>query len=219
MTMQNNESIKSVEMYHTLSIGMIYLLEKLTAHEKAVFLLKDVFAYDYSEISEIIGKTEDNCRQIFKRAKNHLGGSEKRFKVDIKTHEKILNQFIKASTEGDLESLIKLLKDDIVIYTDGGGKTFVCGKEKIGTITKPVKGKYNSATFVINITDKVQRLLPYSNFKRVIINGLPSIMVSSGTNAFSVICLEITGDKISNIYSISNPEKLKHLTRIDKIDA
>ncbi len=207
---ESTKSVESVDMYHTLSIGMMYVLEKLTAHEKAVFLLKEIFAYDYSEISEIIGKSVDNCRQIFKRAKDHLKGNEKRFKVDIKTHEKILDQFIKASSEGDLDGLIKLLKEDIIIYADGGGRTFVSGSEKIGALNKPLKGKYNSAMFVIKITDKVQRLLPYSNFKKVIVNGLPSIMVSSDKDPFSVICLEITGDKISNIYSISNPEKLKH---------
>ena len=69
------------------------LLEKLTAIERAVFLLREVFSYDYSEISDIINKTEDNCRQIFKRAKQHLSGEEKRFTIDIKSHEKISINF------------------------------------------------------------------------------------------------------------------------------
>lgn len=95
----------------------------------------------------------------------------------MNAHEKILDQIINSSTEGDVERLIDLLKDDITIYADGGGKVFVFGKEKIGTETKPLKGKINSAKFVIQITDKVQITLPGSNFKKVLINGLPSMVV------------------------------------------
>src|SRR5947209_4372719 len=89
-------SFNSPELYHSLSIGLMVMMEKLTGQERAVFLLKEVFSFDYSEISAILDKTEDNCRQIFSRAKKHLGSARKRFAVDIKLHERVLHTFMGA---------------------------------------------------------------------------------------------------------------------------
>src|SRR5258705_9272433 len=114
----------SVEMFHPLSIGIMMMLEKLTAQERAVFLLKEIFSYDYDEIAEIINKSNDNCRQIFKRAQQHLKDDRRRFEVDMHMHERLFKQFLQACTEGDLEGLIHILQEDTVMITDGGGTSF-----------------------------------------------------------------------------------------------
>jgi RNA polymerase sigma-70 factor, ECF subfamily len=92
---QNYETDKAhakIESWHALSIGMLVLLEKLTPPERAIFLLKEIFAYDYTELAEIFDKSADNCRQIFKRAKDNLGKDTRRLEVDMKVHEKILQE-------------------------------------------------------------------------------------------------------------------------------
>jgi len=113
-----------IESYHAMSIGMLVLMEKLTPQERAIFLLKEIFSYDYFELAEIFDKTTDNCRQIFKRAKDNLGKETRRFEVDIKVHEKMLSNFLLAIEEGNMEDLISVLKEDILLFADGGGKTF-----------------------------------------------------------------------------------------------
>jgi RNA polymerase sigma-70 factor (ECF subfamily) len=107
-----------IETYHALSIGLMVLLEKLTPRERAIFLLKEIFAYDYYELAELFEITADNARQILRRAKDHLGQDGIRFQVDIEAHEKILHNFLQAVTEGNLEDLIGLLKEDIVLMAE-----------------------------------------------------------------------------------------------------
>jgi len=118
---QVTDSFKAVDLYYSLSIGMMVLLERLTPSERAVFLLKDVLSYEYAEIAEILSKTQDNCRKIFSRAKKNLGGREKRFQIDVQVHEKMLQKFLSAVSHGNTEELIGLLREDIELLADGGG--------------------------------------------------------------------------------------------------
>ncbi len=202
---------KPVEVYYSLSIGMLMLLEKLTAIERAVFLLREVFSYDYSEISEIINKSEDNCRQIFRRAKQHLSGEEKRFTIDIKSHEKILNQFLDATYSGDLDALINLLKDDISLYADGEGQVIGANGEKIKAISQSIEGKKQVANFVIGVTAKLKRISPNSEFKIKVINNLPALVIYINGVASIAIMFELFENKIANIYAQGNPDKLKYV--------
>src|SRR6185437_5344045 len=105
-----------IESYSALSIGMLVLLERLTPQERALFLLKEVFAYDYYELSEIFDKSADSCRQLVKRAKDNLGRATQRFKVGMRVHEKMLRNFLQAVSEGDLDGLIGMLKEDIQLF-------------------------------------------------------------------------------------------------------
>ena len=202
---------KPVEVYYSLSIGMLMLLEKLTAIERAVFLLREVFSYDYSEISEIIHKSEDNCRQIFKRAKQHLRGEEKRFTIDIKSHEKILNQFLDATYSGNLDALINLLKDDITLYADGEGQIIGAHGEKIKAISQSIEGKKQVAKFIINVTAKLKQISPDSEFKIKVINNLPALVININGKSAIAIMFEFIENKVANIYAQGNPLKLKNV--------
>jgi RNA polymerase sigma-70 factor (ECF subfamily) len=203
---------KPVEIYYSLSIGMLMLLEKLTAIERAVFLLREVFSYDYSEISEIINKSEDNSRQIFRRAKQHLSGEEKRFTIDIKSHEKILNQFLDATYSGNMDALINLLKDDITLYADGEGQVIGANGEKIKAISQSINGKKQVANFVIGVTAKLKRISPDSEFKIKIVNNSPSLVIYINGIASIAIMFELFEDKIANIYAQGNPLKLRKVS-------
>lgn len=205
------DSSKSMDLYFSLSIGMMVLLEKLSPSERAVFLLKEVFSYEYAEISEIVEKGEDNCRQVFARAKKHLGGKEKRFEVDIQVHSKMLRHFLNAANGGDMDGLIDLLRDDIELVADGGGKSFSFGKQKFSATRNPILGANDVAKFVLNITKKINDYVPNLSTEIVYANGIPSLVAYSGEEALCILCLEITGDKVSNIYLHTNPDKIKTL--------
>jgi RNA polymerase sigma-70 factor (ECF subfamily) len=204
------DAFKGVDLYYSLSIGMMVLLEKLTPLERAVFLLKDVLSYEYSEIAEILSKTEENCRKIFSRAKKNLGGQEKRFQIDVEVHEKMLQKFIAAVRHGNTEELIELLRDDIELMADGGGRTFTFGKQKFSATRRPVTGVNNVSRFVLNVGDKISRYVPNVTHTVVYVNGLPSLVTCSNKVAYCIICLEISDDKISNIYLHTNPDKIRN---------
>ena len=203
------DASKSIDIYHSLSIGMMVLLEKLTPSERAVFLLKEIFSYEYAEISEILEKSEENCRQIFGRAKKHLGGKEKRFEVDIKVHSKMLQQFLDAVNKGNIDGLIDLLRDDIELIADGGGKSFSFGGQKFSATRRPLLGSKNVSKFVLNISEKIFKHVPDLSNRIIYVNGLPSVVTYSGKRAICIVCLEIADDKISNIYLHTNPDKIK----------
>jgi RNA polymerase sigma-70 factor (ECF subfamily) len=197
------------EIYHALSIGLMVLLERLTPVERAVFLLKEIFSYDHNEIGEIIGKTEDNCRQLLVRAKKQLGNDHKRFQIDLHAHEEILRKFINACRDGDLESLIGLLKDDITLYADGGGSSFEVNKQRITAIAHPLHGSDAVAKFLLAITARFQSMAPGANNRIELINGSPALVNCSADRVINIISLHIEGEKIATIYGQSNPEKIR----------
>ncbi|HEX9512446.1 MAG TPA: sigma-70 family RNA polymerase sigma factor [Puia sp.] len=202
-----------IETYHALSIGMLVLMEKLTPQERAIFLLKEIFAYDYFELAEIFDKSTDNCRQIFKRAKDNLGKDVRRFEVDMKVHEKILNNFLQALSEGNMEDLIDLLKEDIQLLGDGGGRTFLINGQRLTAFSKPIYGREHVSKLLLTVVPKFQQSIPDFHRELTFANGLPSILSWSGDSPVSLTILEPDGDRIRNIYVQSNPDKLKHFKK------
>ncbi|OQP63959.1 hypothetical protein A3860_21285 [Niastella vici] len=210
---ESNSAQTKIESYHALSIGILVLLEKLTPNERAIFLLKEIFAYDYSELAEIFDKTEDNCRQLFKRAKDNLGKDARRFEVDLKVHEKILNSFLQAISEGNLEDLIQLLKDDIIFFAEGGAAAFFVNGQRLTAFSRPIYGSGNVSRLLISIIPKIEQYIPDFNREIIIVNGLPSILNYSGNEPRALVSIEPDGDQIKNIYVQTNPEKLKRFKR------
>src|SRR6185503_19822526 len=102
--------------------GFMVLLENLTPLERAVFLLRQVFDYDYSEIAAILGKEESAYRQLFSRAQKHVEDHRPRFKPTVEAHQHILGQFLQTVSVGDMDGLMALLAEDVTLHTDGGGK-------------------------------------------------------------------------------------------------
>jgi len=199
-----------IETYHALSIGLMVLLEKLTPRERAIFLLKEVFAYDYYELADLFEITADNARQILRRAKDHLGQDSRRFEVDLRAHEKILHNFLRAATEGTIEDLIGLLKEDIVLMAEGGGKAVEINGQRLTATAKPIHGRKNVGNLVYTVTGKFFRHIPGLHWDIVVVNGLPSILSRVDNVPFSLISIESDGLQISNIYIQTNPDKLRH---------
>ncbi|MES1159723.1 MAG: sigma-70 family RNA polymerase sigma factor [Bacteroidota bacterium] len=202
-----------IESYHALSIGMLVMMEKLTPQERAIFLLKEIFSYDYPELSEIFDKTTDNCRQILRRAKEHLGKDTRRFEVDLKVHEKILNNFREALSEGNMEGLIDLLKEDILLFADGGGASFAVKGQRLTAFPKPVSGRENVGKVLLSVVPKFLESIEDFSQEITFANGLPSILSFSGAVPISLVSLEMEDRQIRNIYVQTNPEKLKRFIK------
>jgi RNA polymerase sigma-70 factor, ECF subfamily len=203
------EAADSLDVYNTLSIGMMALLEKLTAKERAIFLLKEVFSYSHAEIADILDISGDNSRQTFRRAKQRLGNTESRFKIDLKVHEKLLKAYIRACYQGDVEALIELLHDDVAMYPDGGGKAFTSGDGKfVAARADAVTGKKDVAEFVVGITAQAKKYVPNIQMQVTMVNGLPALYVHSEGTPVSVVCLDIVNGKVANIFGYANPDKI-----------
>lgn len=200
-----------IESYHALSIGLLVLLEKLTPQERAIFLLKEIFSYDYDELAEIFDRSTANCRQIFKRAKEHLGRDTRRFQVDLKVHERILQNFLQAVSAGSMEGLIQLLKEDIHLYADGGGAVFALQQQRITAFPRPIEGRDNIVRILLNLVPKFRDSVPDYRQITTLVNGMPALLAYSGDEPISLVALEMDDKQIRNIYVQTNPDKLKHL--------
>jgi RNA polymerase sigma-70 factor (ECF subfamily) len=110
------------ELAESLSLAFMTLLERLTPMERAVFLLRQVFSYEYTDIAAIVGKSEAACRQQFSRAQKHLTGERPRFETTAEAQQRMLESFIEATSSGDLSRIEAILRDDVEFVSDGGGK-------------------------------------------------------------------------------------------------
>jgi len=206
---QDGAAFRQVELYHALSIGMMVLLEKLTPQERAIFLLKEVFAYDYYELAEIFERSADNCRQIYKRAKDNLGKDARRFEVDLQAHEKMLQHFMRAVTDGQMDDLVGMLKDDIVLYADGGGTFIPVNRQRLTAALKPIYGRSNVCRLLLGAVPKLYQALPEARREITMANGLPSIIFYVNADPVSLVSIELDNGQIQNIYVQTNPAKLK----------
>ena len=122
VTGPGSDPLEIVRIDESLSMAFLVMLERLTPVERAVFLLREVFAYEYAEIAAILSQSEANCRQILSRAKQHVGTMRPRFKTSQRKKRELLERFFKATSSGDMEGLVALLASDVVLHSDGGGK-------------------------------------------------------------------------------------------------
>src|SRR5579864_4790740 len=132
-TGDHGDPSETTRMQESLSLAFLLLLEKLTPAERAAFLLHEVFDYEHAEVAKILGKTETHCRQLLRRARQHINDRRPRFDASPEQHKKLLDGFLAASACGELERLVSLLADDVVLYTDGGGKK--------GAALYPIEGR------------------------------------------------------------------------------
>jgi RNA polymerase sigma-70 factor (ECF subfamily) len=193
---------QQAELHETLSLAFLVLLEQLTPVERAVFLLRDVFDYDYAEIAAIIGKTEVACRQVFRRAKKHIATHRPRFKPTPEAHHQIFTQFIRAAGSGELDGLLQLLADDVTLWADSGGKA--------RGITRPLRGRDLVARFLM-----ASPQIPSEPYQADIanVNGEPALILRAGAHARVVLSISIDHGRIYAVWVIGNPDKLNWVNR------
>jgi RNA polymerase sigma-70 factor, ECF subfamily len=193
---------RNVEMAESLSMAFLLILETLSPVERAVFLLREVFEYEYSDIAKIIDKSEDNCRQIFARAKRHVGAGKPRFEPSTSERDELAARFFAACRHGDLQELVQLLAKDAAFYGDGGGKAMA--------VLNPVRGADRVARLMAGLAAK--GLAAGITMRLTTINGQPGALTFDPEGRLiNVFSLEIVEGVIRTVRGVVNPDKLRHL--------
>jgi len=191
------------ETADSLSMAFLVLLESLTPVERAVFLLREVFEYGYDEIATVVGKSEDNCRQISVRARRQIEAKKPRFEASRTRREELARRFFEAVAGGDAQGLVSLLAADVVAYGDGGGKG--------PAFPRPVYGRDRVARVLLGPTARGERL-GVSGMRFVAINGQPgALFLDPEGRPVAAVTLDIADDVVQTVRAVSNPEKLGHL--------
>jgi len=190
------------EQADSVSMAFLLLLERLSPVERAIFLLHDVFGYDYQEIGRIVGKTAENCRQLALRARRHVSEARPRFEVSRGKREELAARFFGAVSRGDLDGLIATLAADVVVYGDGGGKApswthAITGRDKVARLLDGLAQQIGQAGVEIRPAE---------------INGQPGALFLDGAGGLvNVFVLDIADGQVRVIRSVINPDKLRHL--------
>jgi len=193
------------ELADSLSMAFLVLLEALSPVERAVFMLREVFGYDYPEVARITGKTEVNCRQIFARARQRIaaGARDSVPSQERKAEgEELARRFFEAAAGGDMDALLGMLAPDVVVHGDGGGKAQAIGK--------PVVGQQQVTRMLIGF---FRRGRPVGMSLRLAwVNGQPgAVLYDAEQRVLSVIELDVADGVVQAIHAVVNPDKLGHL--------
>ncbi len=188
-------------MADDLSIALLVTLERLSPLERGAFLLHDVFDMDYGDVASALGRSEEACRQLAARARQHVRDERPRFAPTDENREKLFVAFEAALTSGDVAGLAQLLADDAVLYADGGGKR--------AAALDPIRGKQNILHLFATVVAE-QGLFQRDQLERASINGMPGFVVRTG-DGVQTTAFEVNGDRIVALYTVRNPDKLRHL--------
>ena len=201
VTGPGSDPLEIIRVDESISMAFLVMLEHLTPVERAVFLLREVFEYEYSEIAAILNQSEANCRQILHRARQRVSAMRPRFKASALKQTDLLQRFLQATGSGDMDGLLTLLSRDVVLYADGGGKSIA--------VPNLIHGSDNVARGVLG---GLTKLVPKNLVQRIVqVNGEPGVVSYLKGKPFSVITLEGSEGHIRAIYLVTNPEKLSHL--------
>jgi RNA polymerase sigma-70 factor, ECF subfamily len=202
LTESEPDVAEHAETADSLSMAFLVLLESLSPVERAVFLLHEVFDYGYDEIAAMIGKSEDNCRQIAVRARRQVEARKPRFEASRRRREELAGRFFAAADRGDMQELVSMLAEDVVAYGDGGGKG--------GALPQPVHGRENVGRLLGALRRREPP--PYVRWRTAEINGQPGAIFfdESGTPVV-IVTIDVADDRVQTIRAVSNPDKLRHL--------
>jgi RNA polymerase sigma-70 factor (TIGR02957 family) len=194
---------RHAETADSLSMAMLVLLESLSPEQRAVLLLHDVFDYGYPEIAPIVGKSEDNVRQLATRARRHVEQRRPRFQATREQRDELARRFFQATEQGDLAGLEALLAHDVELTGDGGGK--------VPALARSLRGRSRVARTVINYFRMVASI-PGVLMRYVEVNGGPgAVYLDPQQRVIGVVALDIARGQITGINGIVNPDKLAHL--------
>ncbi|MHB8595504.1 MAG: RNA polymerase sigma-70 factor [Ktedonobacteraceae bacterium] len=197
-TAEGADPEKRVEAEESISLAFMVLLEQLQPFERAVFLLREVFEYDFAEIATMLDKSESACRRSFSRAKLHLREHRPRFPASPHTHEQLLSGYAQAVQTGEMTPLMNLLAEDVILWADGGGKIKQAA-------LRPIRGREAVARFSLG----TKRFWPEnSRAEQAEINGQGALINHAGDHVFSVLTIEVEQGRIQTIRIIVNPDKL-----------
>ncbi len=192
---------KRVELEESISLAFLVLLEQLQPFERAVFLLREVFEYEFAEIAAMLGKSEAACRRSFSRAKLHLREHRPRFVASRQAQQQLLSSYVQAVETGEMQTLMSLLSEDVTLWADGGGRIKQAA-------LRPIRGRDAVARFSLG----TRRFWPEnSRIELEELNGQTALIVRMGNKVFSVLTIDVERGQIQTIRIIANPEKLARI--------
>ena len=190
----------AAETADSLTMAFMLMLESLGPTERAVFLLREVFDYDYADVAAITGKGQANCRQIVSRARSQLRANPPPATPPTARARQLVEEFLAAAASGEVTDILALLTDDSTVLSDGGGQVKAAGR--------PILGADKVSRFLLGTwprfgADMVRRAVD--------INGHPGLLLSHGGQVHYAFAFELAGERVRHIYIICNPDKLRHL--------
>jgi RNA polymerase sigma-70 factor (TIGR02957 family) len=191
------------ELAENVSIALLMVLETLGPVERAVFVLHEVFETPYDEVAEVVGKTPAAVRQIAHRAREHVAARRPRMHVDRAQQEVTLEKFLAAVTSGDVQGLVEVLAPEVVLIADGGGL--------VRAARRPLVGAEMVVAFLARVADLSGLVAASARF-----NGMPSARFEVGGDV-TAVSLVIEGDRITQIYAMRNPNKLRWLEQVAEL--
>jgi RNA polymerase sigma-70 factor, ECF subfamily len=194
-----SDDMTSAEQADSLSLAFLVLLEELTPPERAAYLLHDIFGYPFDDVAQSMGRTSAGCRQLASRARQRIADRRQRFDADEQHGRALTRQFVTACGTGDLQGLMGLLADDVVVWTDGGGK--------VRAAMRPVTGSRRSSRFLLNVAKKVHGIP-----QETTLNGQPAMVFIDDQQVVAALSLDILEARIVGVRVVSNPDKLARLT-------
>jgi RNA polymerase sigma-70 factor (ECF subfamily) len=193
---------RSAELADSVSMAALLLLERLSPLERAVFVLREVFAFDFAEVASAVGRSEQACRQLAVRARRHMDEGRPRFEADRREREELAERFFDAFREGDIDSLQELLAADVQLVGDGGGKA--------PALARSIIGSHKVARVLASIFPWLVRIGVRLEPREV--NGQPgAICRDRDSKVLVALTLDVLDGQIQAIRSVSNPDKLGHL--------
>ncbi|MBJ8084348.1 sigma-70 family RNA polymerase sigma factor [Bacillus cereus group sp. N14] len=191
---------ESFVMKESISTAYLLLLQQLSEVERVVFILREVFSYEYEEIASIVDKSSANCRKIFQRARKSILDKPKHSTLSTKKMAAYVEKFVSSLQCGDAQGILEVLKTDAILKADGGGKAT--------TAIHPIY----SADRIIRLFFGIGKKFPEEyNVDYKMVNGAPGVIVKVNNKVTYVLSFTFENEKISNIYMMVNPEKLMHL--------
>jgi RNA polymerase sigma-70 factor (ECF subfamily) len=182
----------------SLTQAFLLMLERLSPEERAAFLLRNVFDYEYSQIAEVLGKSEVHARQIVSRAKQRLGREELRFPAAPQEAERLAERFIAACRTGDANLVEQMFSENAEVHSDGGGK--------VSAARVVIRGRDKAARFMTGVFCKFRR---DCDMRIATVNGAPGVEFLFGGEVVQVVSLRIE-EQVTAVYMTLNPDKLMH---------
>ncbi|MDT5047752.1 MAG: polymerase sigma-70 factor, subfamily [Mycobacterium sp.] len=200
LLLEEQDASADVVLAESVSMAMLVLLETLGPDERAVFVLREVFGFDYGEIAEAVDKSAATVRQIAHRAREHVHARRRRFApVDPEQNARITAEFLAAAASGDVQTVMSMLAPDVAWTADSGGKA--------SAARRPVIGAEKVARAVVGLVGRGMQL-PDVRVETVICNAAPALLIYQADRLEGVFTVEIVDGKISNFYAMRNPDKL-----------
>ncbi|MUL66003.1 RNA polymerase subunit sigma-24 [Mycobacterium sp. CBMA 234] len=199
LLLEERDASSDVVLAESVSMAMLVVLETLSPDERAVFVLREVFGFDYDEIAGAVGKSTAAVRQVAHRAREHVQARRKRFEPDAAKSAQVTEQFLTAAATGDMDGLLTLLAPNATWTADSDGKA--------SAARRPVVGAEKVARVLIGLMTVGQKL-PDVRIETAVFNSAPAVVIYSGDKLEGVFLVEVIDGQVTNVYAMRNPDKL-----------